>query len=187
MDIDIDVKTTFDAKRYFPSCVIGSQVVNNILKPHPCGAYIQNMPVDPITGLAAITFKDAEDNGFMKFDFLHNTAYNQFESREEILTLLDMEPNWDLLLMPSCVAMLPQIAKHYVMCSKVRPRSILALSDVLALIRPGKAILVDRYLKDPDYIRDRYLYATTDGSYGFKKSHAVAYAQMIVLCMHTLE
>jgi hypothetical protein len=187
MDIDIDLKSDFDPRQVFDCVTPASMFRNGELSKHICGVYFQDIPTDPITELAAIPYETAEELGYFKIDFLHSSAYDYFQSREEILTLLDIDPKWELLQMPSVVNVLPQISKHISVLQKLKPRSILELADVLALIRPGKSFLMDKYLTNKDYIRSKYLYEATNDQYAFKKAHAIAYAQMIVLHLHLID
>lgn len=183
-DIDIDLQTSFDPKSLFP-WTKASIVKNEDLAPHPCGVYPQNIPVDPVTGLAAIPYKEAEQLGFMKIDFLHLGVYDNFQSREEIEELLELEPDWNLLLIPSEQKKLFQLSNHGDILTEVKPKSIEELADVLALIRPGKKKLVKLYKAQRDACR-RILYAKDESGYSFKKSHAIAYSMVIVLQLHLI-
>lgn len=159
-------------------------VQNDQLKPHPCGAYFQTLPTDPITGLSAIPYERAEELGALKIDFLNLTALEALSSREELLELIDIEPDWTLLRIPSVVDKLFQIHAQFELIEKVRPRSILELADCLALIRPQKRYLLDKYLQDPvKWRKDLYSAGMGEG-YGFKKAHAISYAMIIVLQLH---
>jgi hypothetical protein len=187
LDIDIDLRSDFDVQKVFDNVIPASIFRNKELIKHVCGAYFQSIPTDPITGFAAIPYDVAGDIGFFKIDFLHSSAYDYFESREEIELLLEKEPQWELLQIPSVVQILPQVSKHLSILQKLKPRSILELADMLALIRPGKYFLIDKYLENKDYIRKKYLYVSDEDKYTFKKAHALAYAQMIVLQLHLIE
>ena len=67
--------------------------------------------------------------------------------------------------------------------SKLEPKTIEQLAAVLAIIRPAKRQLM---YKEWDQIVKEVWIKPTDGSYFFKKSHAVAYAQAIVVQMNLL-
>ena len=97
MDIDIDFKPDFNPLDYFKDAVRASRVEKGELRPHPAGAYLQEMPKDPLTNLAAIPFDEAEELGYFKIDFLHISLLEDFESKEEIRALLKLEPDWSLL------------------------------------------------------------------------------------------
>lgn len=184
MDIDVDVPPTFERK-LFP-WVQASVVRDGKLTPHPCGVHPQSIPVDPLTGLSAVPYDSAEDVGYFKIDFLHLNVYAHFKTRAEIDALLAKEPDWSLLQLQSNHAKLFQLSNHGELLLKLKPKSIIELADVLALIRPGKRQLVPFYQKDKDMAR-RLLWAKGDEGYSFKKSHALGYAYVIWLQLHLIE
>lgn len=178
-DIDIDFRTDFNPKKLFP-WTKASTVKDGVLRAHPCGVYPQKISIDDVTGLAAIPYKEAEEIGYIKIDCLHLGILDYFETREEIDALLDIEPDWGLLTIPSEQKKLFQLSKHGDILSMVKPKSIEELADVLALIRPGKKQLVKLYLTQREATR-RILYAKDESGYSFKRSHAIAYALNIQL------
>ncbi len=187
-DVDIDVKP-FDLETVFPGAVRASQYHGEKLGPHPCGAYLQTVPTDPITGLAAAPYQLATALGCFKIDFLHIHIYDHFSTREEITELLKLEPDWNLLTIPGVVKQLFQLSKQLELLEQVQPRSINALADVLALMRPQKRYMLNAYLRDPEKIQ-KMLYTKEPGEaagYAFKKSHAIAYALAIVLQLHLIK
>lgn len=187
-DIDIDLQTTFDPESIFPNWVKASiyDAEKRSFKPHPCGVYPQKISRDPISKLCAIPYGQAEELGYIKLDFLHLSIYDKFSSRQEILELLDVDPDWNLLLAPSIVSKLFQLSNHFETVSKLKPKSTEDLADALALIRPGKKSLIGLYLKDKDNAR-RLLYAKGENDeYSFKKSHAISYALVIQLQLHLI-
>jgi DNA polymerase III alpha subunit len=183
-DIDIDFPTSFKPEKVFP-WTRASIVKNGFLSPHPCGVYPQNIPQDCVTKLAAIPYEQAEELGYAKVDMLHLGVYDYFESREEILELLKIDPDWGLLLIPTEQKKLFQLSNHGDVLNEVKPKSIEELADVLALIRPGKRQLAKLYKVDRAGTR-RILYAKDESGYSFKKSHAIAYAMVIVLQLHLI-
>lgn len=195
MDVDLDCQTSFNPKTIFPQ-ITRASVLNKKkeLIPHACGVYFQPIPTDPISNLAAIPYEQAEELGYEKIDFLHLSLLDNFESNEEIDYLLSKEPDWNMLLDPDVVGKLFHLGtrndegklKHFPMLLKVAPRSVQQLADCLALIRPGKGVLLDRYVKSPSNTRD-LLYKQDNGSYAFKRSHAIAYALNIVLQLHLIK
>ena len=185
MDIDIDTPTSFLFSDVFPTAVPASMVKDDALVKHPVGVYFQNIPVDPITQLAAIPYEAAEELGYFKIDMLHLSVLDHFESKNEIRVLAKTEPDWSLLLSPSIVAKLFQISKHYDIVSTIRPQSVQELADITALIRPGKKNLLNGYLKNKEVTR-KELYRKTDRYY-FKRAHAISYATTIVLQLHLIK
>lgn len=182
-DIDIDTKSTFIPQTTFPKVIRASKVQDGNLTKHPCGVYFQTMPVDPMTNLAAIPYKEAEEFGFVKVDFLHLSILDRFKNKEEIRSTLAKEVDWSLFEKEDVVKNLFQIGNHFWLVKKVKPKSIQELADILALMRPGKKDLLDRYLKDREGVRDE-LYKKTD-KYFFKKSHALSYSLTIILQLNS--
>ena len=159
-------------------------VNNGKLVAHNCGIYFQDVPVDPQTGVAAAPFKLAEELGCFKIDFLPLHALNMFESRDDMLALLEVEPDWNLLLIPSVIPTLFQLGKQADIVGQLKPRSLLELADTLALVRPKKQYMIPYYLKDKVQCR-KLLYARDETDHtSFKKAHAIAYAMIVVLQLH---
>ena len=185
-DIDLDFQSGFNPNKVFKEAVQASMVnkKDELIK-HPCGQYFQKIAIDPVTGLAAIPYEEAEILGYFKIDFLHMSAIDPIKSKQEVKDLANKEPNWDLLQVESNVVKLVHINKHFELLEKVNPRSVDDLADVLALIRPGKRQLLSEYLTNKQKTRIR-LYSKTD-TYYFKRSHALAYALTIVLQLHLIE
>lgn len=179
MDIDIDIPKNLDILKIFPCSTRASIVENGILKPHVVGFHFQNIPVDPISGVSAIPHKQAEENGFLKIDFLHLSLLDNIKSTEQLDELVNKEPDWDLLLDASKVQHLFHIKKHYDIIKKIQPRSLEDLADILALIRPNKISLLADYMKDKAKTRVM-LYEKVEAS-DLRKSHALAYALNIVV------
>lgn len=185
MDIDIDLKPDFKVESVFKQAIPASIIENGEIKRHLVGAYLQDMPRDVLTGLAAIPYEEAEEIGYTKIDFLHLSILNHFESKEELLYFAKREPNWDNLLNREFVEKLFHISKHFDVVYQVKPRSILEVADVLALIRPGKMILLDKYLKNRKAVRPELF--TKRNPSDLRKSHAIAYATNVIINMNLLE
>lgn len=189
MDIDIDTPTTFDPLTVFSTAVRASMIRNDEVIPHNCGVYFQNIARDKITHLAAIPYKIAEELGYFKIDFLHLNILDYFESKAEIRGLLKKQPDWELLQDKDVVARLFQIHGHWNLVAKIKPQSVLELADTIALIRPAKRHLVDQYIQEPnkEKIRTILYKKPDDGTYYYKKPHAVAYAHNVVLQLHLIQ
>lgn len=185
MDIDIDVRPDTDISKLFPSAVRASTVENGILKPHIVGYYFQNVPVDATTGLSAIPYDSAEDFNLFKIDMLHLNILDLFENKAQIRKLLKREPDWRLLEDPDVVSKLFHLGKHFDTVRKLKPRSIDDLADALAIIRPNKKNLIDKYNRDKSSVR-KELYIKHDPS-DLRKSHAIPYAMLIVLQLHLIK
>ena len=72
---------------------------------------------------------------------------------------------------------------HGTVVKKLCPTSVEQLASVLAIIRPAKRHLVNKTWNE---IEKQVWVKPSDGSYYFKKAHAVAYAHAIVVQMNLL-
>jgi DNA polymerase III alpha subunit len=113
-------------------------------------------------------------------------VYKHFKTRSEIEELLRKEPDWSLLLVPSNQEKLFQLKKHGDLLNDLKPRSVMEVADIMALIRPGKKQFIGLYKKEREAAR-RILYARDESGYSFRKSHGVAYSFIIVLQLHLIE
>ena len=189
MDIDIDLQSDFDPSDIFPKVVRAMIFTKeHEVKKHPAGHYFQSIPTDPMTGLAAIPYDRAEELGFYKIDFLHLGLLDHFKSKEEIRALTKIEPDWSLLLDETIYDRIFQLGRHHSMVSKIKPKSVQDVADCVALIRPGKHGMIEKYISATQQGRAalrRELYKKPDaGQYYFKKSHATAYALTVKLQLH---
>lgn len=186
MDVDIDCHPDFKPASIFPKWPRAMILKDEALTAHPCGVYPQRIAVDPVTGYAAIPYDQAEDFGYLKVDFLHLSVYKHFTTRAEIDELLKKEPDWTLLQLPSAQEKIFQLSKHGALLSDLKPRSIMELADIMALIRPGKKHFTGLYKTNREAAR-RILFAKDESGYSFKKSHALAYSYVVLLQLHLIE
>jgi hypothetical protein len=185
-DLDLDMsQSAIDAILGSLHHIPASKLNDKGISPHGVGNYFMNIPYDRLTGLASIDYKRAEEEfGYIKIDFLHNTVYDQFENRDEVLKLVETEPNWRLLYKKEIVEQLPHINNYYTLLSRLpRIMNIEDLAKFIAIIRPAKKYLIDEVeQRGWDSINDRIWIKESDG-YQFKKSHAIAFALMIKVAM----
>ena len=111
------------------------------------------------------------------------SIYKDVKSEQELVELMIQEPDWDMLKDAKVVDQLFHLNGHFNIVSKLEPRTIEQLAAVLAIIRPAKRQLM--YKDWVDIMKEVWI-KPTDGSYFFKKSHAVAYAQAIVVQMNLI-
>jgi hypothetical protein len=57
--------------------VPASRVEKSDLKKHNVGVYFHDVPVDPLTGLCSVPYREAEERGFFKIDLLNLNIYKQ--------------------------------------------------------------------------------------------------------------
>lgn len=176
-DIDID---TVDRKRIlelFPHTDAVIERNGKKLK-HNTGVYFHKMPTDPFSGMSTIDHKQAEDLGFFKIDILNVGIYKDVRDPDHLRELMDREPEWELMEHKEISDMLFHVNGHHEILQKLKPRSIVQLAAVLAIIRPAK-----RHLLSADWptILEQVWLRPDDDSYYFKKSHAIAYAQAVAV------
>lgn len=185
-DVDIDFLDRTDILsliRHIPASII----TNGSSKKHNTGVYCQPIPIDPLTGSASIDYKIAEERGYFKIDFLNVSAYKGIRDEEHMNKLLAVTPLWELLSEKEVTDNLTHINGYHVLLSLVKPTSISELAMVLALMRPGKKHLLDQCIsKGFDSIKDLIWVKPTDGSYYFKKAHAIGYSMLITLQLAAL-
>ena len=181
-DVDIDFfdrDSTLKLFKHTPASIIKEGKTEK----HKTGVYFHAVPEHPVTGHATLDYKKAEDRGYFKIDCLNVSIYKNIKSEEELVQLMIQDPAWEMLKDPKVVENLFHLNGHFNIVSKLKPRTIEQLAAVLAIIRPAKRQLM---YKDWVAIMNEVWIKPTDGSYFFKKSHAVAYAQAIVVQMNLI-
>jgi DNA polymerase III alpha subunit len=155
-------------------------------KKHNTGVYCHDIPYNPITDTASLDYKTAEDRGYFKIDFLNVNAYNGVRDEAHISELLNTEPLWDLLYEKDICDQLFHINGYHNLLAELKPKSIVDLAMVLAMIRPGKKHLIP-ICKDKGFqaISDE-IWTKTEDSYFFKKAHAISYASVIVVQLNLI-
>ena len=96
---------------------------------------------------------------------------------------MNAEPLWELLLDDSFTDLLFHVNGHGNLLRQMKPTSIEELAMCLALIRPAKRYLVGKTWTE---IGQEIWTKPTNDDYYFKKAHAVAYAQAIVVQMNLI-
>jgi len=181
-DVDIDFFDRDGVLKLFkhtPATIIK----NDKTEKHKTGVYFHAVPEHPVTGHSSLDYKKAEERGYFKIDCLNVNIYKDVQSEQELVELMIQEPDWDMLRDQTAVDKLFHLNGHYNIVSKLLPTTIEQLAAVLAIIRPAKRHLMH---KEWEEIMREVWVKPTDGSYFFKKSHAVAYAQAIVVQMNLM-
>ena len=182
-DVDIDFFDRDGVLKLFKHTP-ASIIKNDKIEKHKTGVYFHAIPSNPINGYATLDYKKAEDRGYFKIDCLNVNIYKNIKSEQELVELMIEEPDWDMLKDPKVVENLFHLNGHYNIVSKLEPKNIEQLAAVLAIIRPAKRGLMYKDWKD---ILKEVWVKPTDGSYFFKKSHAVAYAHAIVVQLNLIK
>ena len=181
-DVDIDFfdrDGTLKLFKHAPASIIKDDKIEK----HKTGVYFHAVPTHPITGHSTLDYKKAEERGYFKIDCLNVNIYKDIKSEQELVELMIEEPDWDMLKDPKIVENLFHLNSHFSIVSKLEPKNIEQLAAVLAIIRPAKRGLM--YKIWVDILKEVWV-KPTDGSYFFKKSHAVAYAHAIVVQMNLI-
>jgi hypothetical protein len=183
-DIDIDFgdrETALALLKHTPAGIIR----DGKLVKHNTGVYVTDVPEDPFSNVSSLDYKDAEARGYMKLDLLNVSLYTQIKSEQHLQELIAIEPLWDLLLQRDFCSQLIHIGNHYdTMIKMPEPvDSIPRMAMLLAVIRPGKRHLVGSTWQE---VAETVWEQPEDDSYFFKKSHSVAYAQLVAVHMNLI-
>jgi hypothetical protein len=181
-DVDIDFadrEVALDGLTHIPA----ARYEKDSLKKHIVGVYFQSIPQDPVTGLASIEYKEAEERGYFKMDFLNLHIYKQVKSEAHLNDLIAREPLWAMLEDEAIVNQLFHLSDHFEVVNTMRPQNIEQLAMVLAMIRPAKRHLVGRSWSEVE--ADVWV-VNDDEGYAFKKAHSFSYAMVIVVQMNLL-
>lgn len=186
MDIDIDFANRnqiLDLIKHIPASIVDE---NNNYKKHNTGVYFQNIPVNPLTKTASIDYKEAENRGYFKLDFLNVHLYNYVKSNDELIKLMHQEPNWSKLNDKNFFEKLIHINSHYNTYTKMPEPidNVQKMAMFLSIIRPAKRHLIGLpWNKILETVWDKN---NSDG-YAFKRSHATSYAYLVIVNMNLLE
>lgn len=181
-DIDLDFadrKKVLDIIKHVPAAIKD----NGTFKKHNTGVYCHTIPFNPLTGTASLDYKEAENRGYFKIDFLNVNVYKDVRDEEHLVQLLNTEPIWDLLLEDEFTDKLFHVNGHGSILRQMKPRSIEELAAVLAIIRPAKRYLIGQ---NWDTVKKEVWQKPTGDEYYFKKSHAHSYAALVVVHMNLL-
>jgi hypothetical protein len=181
-DIDIDFANRTLALDKFKH-VVAAIEDNGTFKKHNTGVFCTSIPYNPLTGLSTIDYKQAEDRGYFKIDFLNVGVYEGVTSKEHLLKLMETEPLWDLLEQDDFSNLLFHVNGHGSILREMKPKSIEQLAAVLAMIRPAKRYLIG---KDWTTVMTEVWTKPGNDEYYFKKAHAVAYAHVVVVQMNLI-
>lgn len=183
-DIDIDFADRSRALAVL-NLVPASIQRDGKLVQHNTGVYPTAIPIDPFSGRASLDYQTAEERGYAKLDFLNVSLYTQITSEAHLDTLIAQEPDWASLYNPDFCGKLMHVANHYDTLIKMPEavNSIPRLAMFLAVIRPAKRHLIGKTWRE---VAETIWEKPTDDSYYFKKSHAVAYSQLVAVHMNLL-
>ena len=182
-DIDIDLgdrDKLLSVIKHIPASM--RNVIPN--RKHPTGVYITDIPHDPVNDMAALHYVDAEKRGYFKLDLLNVHVYEQVRDEAHLIELMN-EPDWSVLKERATVEKLIHLGNSYDLIQRMPEpiNSIPRLAMFLAAIRPAKRHLIGRTWKEIN----ETVWDKDQTGYSFKRSHAVAYAQLVVVHMNLLK
>lgn len=200
-DVDLDIADRASALALLPGAVTASQLdsAQKNLVPHNTGLYFQSIPVDPVSSLATFPYDIAEDLGYYKIDVIPYTVYQGVRDEQHLIDLLAVAEGpdfpWEWFLDerfyynedPSM--QVTHLAKHLHVVQMYPPESVLEVAALIALIRPRKKYLIGEHW---DVIDEKIWQKLPEedsdqpGAYFFKKSHAVAFALVILVHMQLI-
>ena len=182
-DVDIDFGDRDKILQYIkhtPAAMLNAKP----MRKHATGVYITDVPYDPVNDMCALDYQEAEKRGYFKLDLLNVHVYSYVKDETHLIQLM-REPNWKNLDNKEFVEKLIHLSNHYNSIQKMPEpiNTIPRLAMFLAIIRPGKKHLIGLpWAEVAKTVWDK----GTDG-YVFKKSHSLAYAQLVVVNMNLLE
>ena len=182
-DIDIDFADRDHALKFIKHIPAAIKDTNGTFKKHNTGVYCTPIPYNPVNNLSNIDYKEAEERGYFKLDFLNVSIYKDVRDEEHLKTLMETEPLWDLLEQDDFSSLLFHVNGHGSILRQMKPKTILQLAAVLAMIRPAKRHLIGESWTT---VMETIWTKPEDGEYYFKKAHAVAYAMAVVVQMNLI-
>jgi hypothetical protein len=181
-DIDIDFGDRDKLLQLIKHTPAAMRNVNPNRK-HATGVYVTDIPYDPINDMASIDYTEADKRGYFKLDLLNVHVYSQVRDEIHLIELMG-DPDWSRLKDKNFIEKLIHLNNQYYNLQKMPESvdSIPRLAMFLAVIRPGKKHLIGQQWSE---IAKTVWDKGTDG-YTFKKAHAIAYAQLVVVHMNLL-
>jgi hypothetical protein len=182
-DIDIDLGDREQLLKLIAHTPAAMRNVDPIRK-HPSGVYITDIPYDPAYDMASIDYTEAEERGYFKLDLLNVHVYENVKDELHLVNLMQ-EPNWSMLKNRNTVEQLIHLNNSFNIMQRMPEPidSIPRLAMFLAVMRPAKKHLQGLTWKEVA----KTVWDKDHDGYSFKKSHAIAYAQLVVVHMNLLK
>lgn len=184
MDIDIDTGNRDNILKLIKHTPAAINRKGEWVK-HNTGVFVTPVPTNPLTHMASMDYQEAEQLGYIKLDLLNVSVYEQVKSNEHLDLLMNTEPRWDMLEHQEFVQQVIHINNHYDTMKRMPEpiNNIPRMAMLLSVIRPAKRHLVGKTWKE---VAQTVWEKPADGSYYFKKSHAVSYAHLVAVHMNLL-
>ena len=182
-DVDIDFADREQILQHIKSTAAAIRK-NDQVKRHNSGVYVTDCPYDPLNDMASVDYELAESRGYIKLDLLNVWLYKYVRDELHLVELM-REPDWSQLHDRKFFEKLIHISRHYDTMKRMPEPidTIPRLAMFLSVIRPGKKHLIgETWRTVAETVWDR----NDGGGYVFRKSHAIAYAQLVVVHMNLL-
>jgi len=186
MRIDSDIDIDFGSRDHLLKLIKHTRAAMRNVKPirnHATGIYVTDIPYDPVNDIASIDYTEAEKRGYFKLDLLNVHVYEKVRDEIHLIELM-RDPDWSKLTDSKFVEQLIHLNNQFYNLQKMPEPvdSIPRLAMFLAVIRPGKKHLIGKIWSE---VAKTVWDKGTDG-YVFKKAHAIAYANLVVVHMNLL-
>ncbi len=181
-DVDIDFGNRDNILSHIKYTSAAMRNVHPIRK-HATGIYVTDVPYDSENDMCNLDYTQAEKRGYLKLDFLNVHVYEQVRDEQHLLELMK-DPDWSMLKDKNTVEQLIHLSNHYNSLQRMPEPvdSIPRLAMFLAVIRPAKKHLIGLPWVDVA----KSVWEKESDDYHFKKSHSVAYANLVVVHMNLL-
>lgn len=182
-DIDIDFGNRDDILKHIKHIPASMRNISPIRK-HATGVHVSDIPYDALNDMANIDYTEADKRGYFKLDLLNVHVYGQVRDEQHLNELM-VEPDWSMLNDKNYVEKLIHLSNHYNSLQRMPEPvdTIPRLAMFLAIIRPAKKYLIGLPWKKVA----ETVWEKESGDYHFKKSHSVAYANLVVVHMNLLK
>ena len=181
-DIDIDVGNRDQLLKLIEHTPAAMRNVTPMRK-HPSGIYVTDIPYDPVNDMSSLDYTEAEERGYFKLDLLNVHVYEHVRDEMHLVKLMQ-EPDGSMLKNRAIVEQLIHLNNSFNIMQRMPEPidSIPRLAMFLAVMRPAKKHLQGLIWKEVA----KTVWDKGQDSYSFKKSHAIAYAQLVVVHMNLL-
>jgi hypothetical protein len=181
-DIDIDLADRNQLLSHI-DVTIASMRKGDDVRRHNTGVYPTDIPYDPVNQMASLDYVEAENRGYIKLDLLNVHVYNHVRDEIHLVELM-RDPDWSRLNDPEFVSKLIHLGNHYQSIKRMPEpiNSIPRLAMFLAAIRPAKKHLLGK----PWHEVSKTIWDKGNEGYIFKKSHSIAYSQLVIIHMNLL-
>lgn len=181
-DIDIDLPDRTKVLELFKHTPAG-MIKDGVLKRHNSGVFFTDIPSDALRGVASIDYKEAEQRGYMKIDLLNMSVYELVKDQNHLQELMDREPDWERCWEDrEFCKQVVHINSQFGLLTRMKPDTIPRMAMFLSVIRPGKRHLIGESWKTIG----ETVWQKTDKGYTFRKSHAIAYSQLVAVHINIL-